>query len=60
MQPFWLFPSVLLLGDEPLIGAEAVHRVLKGWVSNPNQQSVSNNALAACKSAVPNPSLNQA
>jgi hypothetical protein len=23
-------------GDAPLIGAAAVHRVLKGWVSQPN------------------------
>jgi putative membrane protein len=36
-QPFLLFPSDLPLDDEPLIGAEAVHRVLKGWVSNPSQ-----------------------
>jgi putative membrane protein len=32
-QPFLLFPSVLPLPDEPLVGAVAVHRVLKGWVS---------------------------
>jgi hypothetical protein len=33
-QPFLLFPSVLPLADEPLVGAAAVHRVLKGWVGN--------------------------
>jgi hypothetical protein len=33
-QPFLLFPSVLPLADEPLVGAAAVHRVLKGWVSD--------------------------
>jgi hypothetical protein len=32
-QPFLLFPSILPLADEPLVGAAAVHRVLKGWVS---------------------------
>jgi hypothetical protein len=32
-QPFLLFPSELPLPDEPLVGAAAVHRVLKGWVS---------------------------
>jgi hypothetical protein len=29
-----LFPKDLPLGDEPLIGAEAVYRVLKGWVGH--------------------------
>lgn len=33
-QPFLLFPSSLPLADEPLVGAAAVHRLLKGWVSN--------------------------
>jgi hypothetical protein len=28
-----LFPSELPLPDEPLVGAAAVHRVLKGWVN---------------------------
>jgi hypothetical protein len=59
-QPFLLFPSVLPLDGEPLIGAEAVHRVLKGWVCNPNQASESSSALADRRSGVSNPSLNQA
>jgi hypothetical protein len=33
-RPFVLFPSTLPLVDEPLVGAAAVHRVLKGWVSD--------------------------
>ena len=33
-QPFLLYPSELPLADEPLVGAAAVHQVLKGWVSN--------------------------
>jgi putative membrane protein len=33
-QPFLLFPSVLPLADESLVGAAAVHRVLKGWVNS--------------------------
>jgi putative membrane protein len=32
-QPFVLAPSELLLSEEPLIGAEAVYRLLKSWVS---------------------------
>ena len=32
-QPFLLFPRDLSLPGEPLVGAAAVHRVLKGWVS---------------------------
>jgi hypothetical protein len=32
-QPFLLFPSILPLADELLVGAAALHRVLKGWVS---------------------------
>ena len=32
-QPFVLAPSELPLTDEPLIGAEAVYRLLKGWVT---------------------------
>jgi hypothetical protein len=37
-QPFLLFPSVLPLAGEPLVGAAAVHRVLKGWVSDGSQR----------------------
>lgn len=37
-QPFVLFPSELPLTDEPLIGAEAVYRLLNGWVTTPEQQ----------------------
>jgi putative membrane protein len=33
-QPFLLYPAGLPLDNEPLIGAAAVHQVLKGWVSN--------------------------
>ena len=33
-QPFLLFPSILPLADEPLVGAAAVHRVLKGWLGD--------------------------
>jgi hypothetical protein len=32
-QPFLLFPAELPLPDEPLVGAEAVHRLLKSWVT---------------------------
>ncbi len=32
-QPFLFYPAELPLNDEPLIGAAAVHRVLKGWVT---------------------------
>ncbi len=31
-QPFLLYPAEWETGDEPIIGAEALHRVLKGWV----------------------------
>jgi hypothetical protein len=33
-QPFLLYPAEFPLDDEPLIGAAAVHRVLKRWVTN--------------------------
>jgi len=39
-QPFLLYPSELPLADEPLIGAAAVYRVLKGWVTMPSQQEL--------------------
>ena len=32
-QPFLLYPAELPLNGEPLIGAAAVHRVLKSWVT---------------------------
>ncbi len=32
-EPFLLAPAGLPLPDEPLIGAESVYRLLKGWVS---------------------------
>jgi len=38
-QPFILYPSELPLPDDPLIGAEAVYKLLKGWVSAPEQQA---------------------
>jgi hypothetical protein len=34
MHPFLLCPADLPVGDEPLIGAAAVHQVLKAWVSD--------------------------
>ena len=39
-QPFLLYPSEVPLEDAPLIGAAAVHQVLKGWVTAPNQKKV--------------------
>ena len=30
-RPFILYPDGLALGDEPLVGAAAVHRLLKRW-----------------------------
>jgi hypothetical protein len=39
-QPFLLYPSELPLADEPLIGAAAVHHVLKGWVPASQKSSV--------------------
>jgi uncharacterized membrane protein YvlD (DUF360 family) len=30
-RPFILYPSHLPISDEPIVGAEQVHRVLKGW-----------------------------
>ena len=35
-QPFLLHPAELPVGDDPLIGAEAVYRVLKGWLTEAN------------------------
>ena len=35
-QPFVLYPAQLPMGDGPLVGAAAVHKVLKGWASQPN------------------------
>jgi uncharacterized membrane protein YvlD (DUF360 family) len=36
-QPFILHPAELSLnGDEPLVGAAAVHHLMKGWVANTN------------------------
>jgi len=35
-QPFVLYPAELPVGDTPLVGAAAVHRVLKEWASRTN------------------------
>ena len=35
-QPFVLYPAELLIGNGPLVGAAAVHKVLKGWLSRSN------------------------
>ena len=35
-QPFVLFPAELPVGDEPLVGAAAVHQLMKGWVAGTN------------------------
>ncbi len=32
-QPFLLYPSEFELGDEEMVGAASVHRVLKGWLN---------------------------
>jgi putative membrane protein len=37
-QPFVLYPAQLPVGDAPLIGAAAVHRVLKEWASQTNSK----------------------
>ena len=31
-QPFLLYPAELQIGPEEIVGAEALHKVLKGWV----------------------------
>jgi putative membrane protein len=41
-QPFVLYPAELQIGDEPLIGAAAVHRVLKEWASRTNGKETIN------------------
>jgi hypothetical protein len=35
-QPFVLYPAELPVADEPLIGAAAVHHLMKGWVADSN------------------------
>ena len=35
-QPFVLYPAELPVGNDPLVGAAAVHRVLKEWASRTN------------------------
>jgi hypothetical protein len=35
-QPFVPYPAQLPMGDGPLVGAAAVHKVLKVWVSRSN------------------------
>jgi uncharacterized membrane protein YvlD (DUF360 family) len=35
-QPFVLYPAELPVADGPLIGAAAVHHLMKGWVANSN------------------------
>ncbi len=35
-QPFVLYPAELSVPDEPLIGAAAVHHLMKGWVNAAN------------------------
>ena len=35
-QPFVLYPAELPVGDSPLVGAAAVHQVLKEWASHTN------------------------
>jgi hypothetical protein len=37
-QPFVLYPAQLPVGDAPLVGAAAVHRVLKEWASHTDGQ----------------------
>jgi uncharacterized membrane protein YvlD (DUF360 family) len=37
-QPFLLHPTALDPGSEPIVGAGALHRVLKNWVANAQEQ----------------------
>jgi uncharacterized membrane protein YvlD (DUF360 family) len=39
-QPFVLYPAELPLAEEPLVGAAAVHHLMKGWVANTNGPTV--------------------
>jgi putative membrane protein len=39
-QPFVLYPVELPVGDAPLVGAAAVHRVLKEWASHTNGKEI--------------------
>jgi hypothetical protein len=39
-QPFVLYPAVLPAPDEPLIGAAAVHHLMKGWVEAANVKAI--------------------
>jgi uncharacterized membrane protein YvlD (DUF360 family) len=39
-QPFVLYPAQLPVGDAPLVGAAAVHRVLKEWASHTNGKEI--------------------
>lgn len=34
-QPFLLYPVELEMGQDEIVGAEALHRILKSWVSHP-------------------------
>ena len=39
-QPFVLYPVDLSAAEEPLVGAAAVHHLMKGWVANTNGTTV--------------------
>jgi hypothetical protein len=46
-RPFLLYPSTLLLDDEPLIGAAAINVVLRRWRAELNGRTQGNGDIAS-------------
>jgi hypothetical protein len=46
-QPFLLYPSELPLNGQPLVGAAAVHHLMKGWVAGTDVSSAESNGEKA-------------
>ena len=46
-RPFILYPSTLELGDEPIVGAAAVHALLKRWRRELESQGSADHPLGA-------------
>jgi hypothetical protein len=45
--PFVLFPADLRYPEEPVVGAEAMHRVLRGWLADLGQDAYADEARPA-------------
>ena len=55
--PFVLFPTELAYPEEPVVGAETIHRVLRGWLAQLGQDAYAPAGLPGAPAPGPPPAI---